>query len=71
MRRDQALDHDLRRIEPVQPHAAREHELNGGKRDRQREEAGPVEANFRQLRVSAGSVRLMPIVAQMPIGTSM
>ena len=49
MRRDQALDHDLGRIEPVEPHAAREHELHGGERGGEREEAGPVEADFGEL----------------------
>ena len=40
---DQAFDDDLGRVEPVEPNAAREHELDRGERDRQRDEAGPVE----------------------------
>ena len=33
-------------FEPVQPHAARQHELHGGQRRGERDEAGPVEAHL-------------------------
>ena len=40
-------------FEPVEPHPARQHELQRGERDRQRDEAGPVEARLPGQPISA------------------
>ena len=57
-------------FEPVEPDAARQHELNGSERGGERDEAGPVEADLDEPLVG-GSVRAMPMVAAMPTGISM
>ena len=70
-RGDDALDDDLRRLEPIEPHAARQHQLHRGHGGRQRQEPGPVELRPLRLSHPAAGPGAEPTNAASPSGTSM